>query len=317
MADGNSVATVSNAYSTSEILNRSDEDPESLSSIPTSTTETTSPDDSQELHNTIRSPDDPVDHSSTSEKSSMTVEERSEISYTYSASPEGDLSTNSNDRGTTTANLFSSTTTHQKPGITLSTTSLSDASSIIANEPHPSPANQPPQFSVEPASSITSDTPSIPSLRPSSPPSAPGTTTTISSFSQSLVHSPHAASSGGESIYRTIMNRLTVLESNTTLYTRYVEEQTAGVREVLRRLGEDVGRLEGIVSITPSHAESSLTQLTIINLEQGTSSDASAIFSGIGKVQAATRVGTWRTNVSSKLPCRRSTFIPSVFICLR
>ncbi|OCH87329.1 hypothetical protein OBBRIDRAFT_837470 [Obba rivulosa] len=51
---------------------------------------------------------------------------------------------------------------------------------------------------------------------------------------------------GGESIYRTIMNRLTALEANTTLYARYVEEQTAGVREVLRRLGEDVGRLDGI-----------------------------------------------------------------------
>jgi len=32
----------------------------------------------------------------------------------------------------------------------------------------------------------------------------------------------------------------------TTLYARYVEEQTAGLREILRRLSEDVGRLEGI-----------------------------------------------------------------------
>lgn len=54
---------------------------------------------------------------------------------------------------------------------------------------------------------------------------------------------------GGESIYRTIMNRLTALESNHTLYVRYVEQQTNGVREVLRRLGEEVGRLEGIVSV--------------------------------------------------------------------
>ncbi|KAL4242240.1 SUN domain-containing Suco/Slp1-like protein, partial [Abortiporus biennis] len=71
------------------------------------------------------------------------------------------------------------------------------------------------------------------------------------------IHSPHSlttvipiplpppASTGGESIYRTIMNRLTALEANTTLYARYVEEQTTGVREVLRRLSEDVGRLEG------------------------------------------------------------------------
>ena len=44
------------------------------------------------------------------------------------------------------------------------------------------------------------------------------------------------------------MNRLTALEANTTLYARYVEEQTTGMREVLRRLTEDLGRLEGIVS---------------------------------------------------------------------
>jgi len=50
----------------------------------------------------------------------------------------------------------------------------------------------------------------------------------------------------GESIYRTIMNRLSALEANTTLHARYIEEQTSGMREMLRRLSEDVGRLEGI-----------------------------------------------------------------------
>lgn len=43
------------------------------------------------------------------------------------------------------------------------------------------------------------------------------------------------------------MNRLTILEVNHTLYARYVEEQIAGVREVLRKLNEEVGRLESIV----------------------------------------------------------------------
>ena len=43
------------------------------------------------------------------------------------------------------------------------------------------------------------------------------------------------------------MNRLVALETNTTLYARFVEEHTGSVREMLRRLGEDVGRLEGIV----------------------------------------------------------------------
>lgn len=58
------------------------------------------------------------------------------------------------------------------------------------------------------------------------------------------------SSGGGESIYRTIMNRLNALEANHTLYSRYMEEQTANVREALRRLAEDVGRLEGIVSFS-------------------------------------------------------------------
>ncbi|KAG6875838.1 hypothetical protein C0992_002122 [Termitomyces sp. T32_za158] len=71
----------------------------------------------------------------------------------------------------------------------------------------------------------------------SKPPAAPNP-----SPSQHVSQGP-----GGESIYRTIMNRLTALEANHTLYARYVERQTSGVREVLRRMGEDVGRLEGIV----------------------------------------------------------------------
>ena len=45
------------------------------------------------------------------------------------------------------------------------------------------------------------------------------------------------------------MNRLTTLEANHTQYARYVEEQTAGVREVQRTLNQEVGRLESVVSV--------------------------------------------------------------------
>lgn len=69
--------------------------------------------------------------------------------------------------------------------------------------------------------------------------------------SQSLTVTPPAPPTSGESIYRTIMNRLTALETNTSLYARFVEEHAAGVREVLRRLSEDIGRLEGIVRQHP------------------------------------------------------------------
>ena len=51
----------------------------------------------------------------------------------------------------------------------------------------------------------------------------------------------------GESIYRTIMNRLTAVENNQTLYMKYVEQQNGAMRDVIRRLGEDLGRLEGTV----------------------------------------------------------------------
>ncbi|KAF9464215.1 UNC-like C-terminal-domain-containing protein [Collybia nuda] len=72
--------------------------------------------------------------------------------------------------------------------------------------------------------------------------------TTPSNVASAPVISPPAITigGGGESIYRTIMNRLTALEANHTLYTRYLEQQTSGVRDVLKRLGEDIGRLEGI-----------------------------------------------------------------------
>ena len=75
-------------------------------------------------------------------------------------------------------------------------------------------------------------------------------TTALPSRSSSNLSVPASlpSATGGESIYRTIMNRLSALETNHTLYARYVEEQTASVREMLRRFGEDLGRLEGIVS---------------------------------------------------------------------
>ncbi|KAH0832375.1 UNC-like C-terminal-domain-containing protein [Lanmaoa asiatica] len=63
---------------------------------------------------------------------------------------------------------------------------------------------------------------------------------------QTPTHAQPSPQWSGESIYRTIMNRLTTLEANHTLYARYVEEQTAGVREVLRKLNEEIGRLESI-----------------------------------------------------------------------
>jgi hypothetical protein len=59
------------------------------------------------------------------------------------------------------------------------------------------------------------------------------------------------------------MNRLSALEANTTLYARYVEEQTNAMREMLRRLSEDVGRLEGL-----GRAQAQLYKRSISNFER-------------------------------------------------
>lgn len=92
---------------------------------------------------------------------------------------------------------------------------------------------------------------SQPSSSPSSLSTQHGSTVSTAPQHSSVVHtSTHSPMPSGESIFGTIMNRLTVLEANHTLYAQYVEAQTAGVREVLRKLGEEVGRLESIVSAT-------------------------------------------------------------------
>ena len=86
---------------------------------------------------------------------------------------------------------------------------------------------------------------------PGSVGSVPTTTITAIPFLSSVNSVATKAmppATGGESIYRTIMNRLAAIETNQTLYAQYFSEQTCGVRDMLRKLGEDVGRLEGIVS---------------------------------------------------------------------
>ncbi|RDX48854.1 hypothetical protein OH76DRAFT_1351776 [Lentinus brumalis] len=135
---------------------------------------------------------------------------------------------------------------------THSTTSDNHSASISIDS-HSDSASHAPPHSSHSSSSIRSST---------------ATPNASSSSAISASHNPPpapAASTGGESIYRTIMNRLTALEGSTTLYARYVEEQTAGMREVLRRLTEDIGRLEGI-----GKAQSQLWQRSVVELEKQT-----------------------------------------------
>ncbi|CAE6476933.1 unnamed protein product [Rhizoctonia solani] len=77
---------------------------------------------------------------------------------------------------------------------------------------------------------------------------APGTTSTASPVLRATHVATPMPSTGGESIYRTIWNRLDMLERNSTLSLRYVEEQNQSVRQALRRLEEEVGRLRALAN---------------------------------------------------------------------
>jgi hypothetical protein len=75
--------------------------------------------------------------------------------------------------------------------------------------------------------------------------------TTVTIPAATVIHHPPVVSPivantpSGESIYRMIINRLTQLETNHTLYTRYFEEQGRRVNIRLERMEEDIGRLDG------------------------------------------------------------------------
>ena len=126
--------------------------------------------------------------------------------------------------------------------VSVTTTNLPQSSpSVVSHSSSDSSQSTsvPTQHTTEVTSSAT--------VRSPPPPPPSQATPVISSGPQALVPPPQASASGGESIYRTIMNRIAMVELNATLHARYVEEHTVGVRELLKRLTEEVGRLEGIV----------------------------------------------------------------------
>jgi hypothetical protein len=155
--------------------------------------------------------------------------------------------------------------------ITVSTAPSSHSVSLSVSAPASPVSARSSSFSAHPAVSANQSVHSNGSSSSSS--------TGSSTISQSLtVVTPIPPSSSGESIYRTIMNRLTALETNTSLYARFVEDHTANVREMLRKLSEEVGRLEGLVGSIDS--VSFMTQFTdsrmYISTGKSTSSDVRA-----------------------------------------
>ncbi|KIJ59034.1 hypothetical protein HYDPIDRAFT_118855 [Hydnomerulius pinastri MD-312] len=127
---------------------------------------------------------------------------------------------------------------------TTASSSVAEAMSSLASIMSPPPSASPTPSTDNHSHPHNADTPSVATA--STQPMSLSITQQAAHASTPSALPPLQSPGSGESIYRTIMNRLTVLEANHTLYARYVEEQTAGVREVLRKLGEEVGRLEGI-----------------------------------------------------------------------
>jgi hypothetical protein len=118
-------------------------------------------------------------------------------------------------------------------------------SSTASHSPHQSSYNHTVLNNTNTSTAVPSHSSPLPSFSGTTVagPSAPSVAVT-----QAAPFVAPPTTRGVESIYSTIMNRLTAIESNHTLYTRYIDQQNSVIREVLKRLGEDVGRLEGIVS---------------------------------------------------------------------
>ena len=165
------------------------------------------------------------------------------IAISSPASPPPSNPTQDIDYSTSQSHMFSSN----------ESSSASSSVSIPSRLVNVSEATVSASRSSSPLVVTTNSSPSV--IQASTSPQAPVVSLPLSP-SPASVHT-------GESIYRTIMNRLSALEANTTLYARYVEEQTSAMREMLRRLSEDVGRLEGI-----GRAQAQLYQRSLSDFER-------------------------------------------------
>ncbi|KAF8158431.1 UNC-like C-terminal-domain-containing protein [Crassisporium funariophilum] len=190
---------------------------------------TDSPNPAQPYHLVTETPRSPSTVNDTNDQASHTNKEQtihSTDSYVTSPSIPSSSSASSNNRSQHQANIPTPSldSPTQKPSAPENTSanSTDHVSTTI-----PSPSSPPPAVPGTPSIIVSSSSPPV-AVIPVIPPAMP------------------PATRGGESIYRTIMNRLTAIESNHTLYTRYIEQQNGAIRDVIKRLGEDVGRLEGI-----------------------------------------------------------------------
>ncbi|THH09836.1 hypothetical protein EW145_g1726, partial [Phellinidium pouzarii] len=142
-------------------------------------------------------------------------------------------------------NLHSDTLSIISPDVDTGSSTPSVSSQALQNEPSFSASFvslEPSHHSDSASGTAQNSSSSMSTTRSSQDQSSSSVPTIIPHESRSNL----AVTSTGESIYHTIMTRLSLLEGNSTLILMYIEEQTRSMRDALRRLEEDVGRLEGI-----------------------------------------------------------------------
>lgn len=212
---------------------------------------------------------------------SVDISSKSELLHTESASSFTTSLEHTPSNATPTKTISSATSESASSHISVSTmeTISSSATESIKTEVPAQSTNNGSDFSAptsnsqEPSSigsdpSVSEATQIVSELGDSSATSIPtevitksGEATPVQSSQIPTIIPHERAISGvtsGESIYRTIMTRLSLLEGNSTLYLRYVEEQTRSMRDALRRLEEDLGRIEGIGRVQSQQLQKSL-----------------------------------------------------------
>ncbi|KAG8684308.1 hypothetical protein FRC11_012290 [Ceratobasidium sp. 423] len=125
---------------------------------------------------------------------------------------------------------------------------------------------------------------------------APGPASTTTPVLRATHIATPMPSTGGESIYRTIWNRLDMLERNSTLSLRYVEEQNQSVRQALRRLEEEVGRLRALTNREQQELQRSMKTVQQKQVEVGKryeilSEQVNALTEELGQLVLEKRLG--------------------------
>jgi len=188
----------------------------------------------------------PIESSNVSTTSPTKISSSPPLAESSGSNPPNTISTTPNHISTPPSNptMLADASSTSMSSIQSSDVSNTSTVSVAVRSVSTSFPDSNPNSSIKSVSKISDASPSVVSVNP---PAAPTIILPASPGTASIALPPPLTAKGGESVYRTIMNRLLAIDANHTLYVRYVEQQHASLREIIKRLGEDIGRLEGLV----------------------------------------------------------------------